>query len=54
MRRLFVSEFATFATPPSALPMIKAGRLRALAATNRGHSPLMPAVPGVAEAGVAS
>jgi tripartite-type tricarboxylate transporter receptor subunit TctC len=42
----------TFATPPSVLPMVKAGRLRALAVTNRDRSPLMPDVPGMAEAGV--
>jgi len=42
----------TFATPPSVLPMVKAGRLRALAVTNRDRSPLMPEIPGMAEAGV--
>jgi tripartite-type tricarboxylate transporter receptor subunit TctC len=42
----------SFATPPSVLPMVKAGRLRALAVTNRERSPLMPEVPGMAEAGV--
>jgi tripartite-type tricarboxylate transporter receptor subunit TctC len=42
----------TFATPPSVLPMVKAGRLRALAVTNRERSPLMPDIPGMAEAGV--
>ena len=42
----------TFATPPSVLPMVKAGRLRALAVTNRDRSPLMPDIPGMAEAGV--
>ena len=41
-----------FATPPSVLPMVKAGRLRALAVTNRDRSPLMPEIPGMAEAGV--
>jgi tripartite-type tricarboxylate transporter receptor subunit TctC len=42
----------SFATPPSVLPMVKAGRLRALAVTNIDRSPLMPEVPGMAEAGV--
>lgn len=42
----------TFATPPSVLPMVKAGRLRALAVTNRERSPLMPDIPGMAEAGL--
>jgi tripartite-type tricarboxylate transporter receptor subunit TctC len=42
----------SFATPPSVLPMVKAGRLRALAVTNRERSPLMPEIPGMAEAGV--
>ena len=41
----------TFATPPSVLPMVKAGRLRALAVTSRERSPLMPGIPGMAEAG---
>src|SRR5258706_13260979 len=41
----------TFATPPSVLPMVKAGRLRALAVTTHDRSPLMPDVPGMAEAG---
>jgi len=42
----------TFATPPSVLPMVKAGRLRALAVTSSERSPLMPDVPGMVEAGV--
>ena len=42
----------SFATPPSVLPMVKAGRLRALAVTNRERSPLMPEIPGMAEAGL--
>jgi tripartite-type tricarboxylate transporter receptor subunit TctC len=41
----------SFATPPSVLPMVKAGRLRALAVSNRERSSLMPEVPGMAEAG---
>jgi tripartite-type tricarboxylate transporter receptor subunit TctC len=43
----------TFATPPSVLPMVKAGRLRALAVTSRARSPLMPELPGMEESGVA-
>jgi tripartite-type tricarboxylate transporter receptor subunit TctC len=42
----------SFATPPSVLPMVKAGRLRALAVTSRERSPLMPEIPGMAEAGL--
>jgi tripartite-type tricarboxylate transporter receptor subunit TctC len=42
----------SFATPPSVLPMVKAGRLRALAVTDRDRSPLMPEVPGMTEAGL--
>ena len=41
----------TFGTPPSVLPMVKAGRLRALAVTNAERSPLMPDIPGMEEAG---
>ena len=42
----------SFATPPSVLPMVKAGRLRALAVTSPERSTLMPEVPGMVEAGV--
>ena len=42
----------TFATPPSVLPMVKAGRLRALAVTSPERSPLMPDIPGMVEAGL--
>jgi tripartite-type tricarboxylate transporter receptor subunit TctC len=42
----------TFATPPSVLPMIKAGRLRGLAVSSRERSPLVPDLPGMAEAGL--
>jgi tripartite-type tricarboxylate transporter receptor subunit TctC len=42
----------TFATPPSVLPMVKAGRLHALAVTSPGRSPLMPDIPGMTEAGL--
>jgi tripartite-type tricarboxylate transporter receptor subunit TctC len=41
----------TFGTPPSVLPMVKAGRLRALAVTSTERSPLMPDIPGMAESG---
>lgn len=42
----------SFATPPSVMPMVKAGRLRALAVTSPERSPLMPEIPGMREAGV--
>ncbi len=42
----------TFGTPPSVLPMVQAGRLRALAVTTREGSSLVPGVPGMAEAGL--
>ena len=41
-----------FATPPSVLPLVQAGRLRALATTSRAASPLIPGVPGMGEAGL--
>jgi tripartite-type tricarboxylate transporter receptor subunit TctC len=41
----------SFATPPSVLPMVKAGRLKALAVSNRDRSSLMPDIPGMADAG---
>jgi len=44
----------SFATPPSVMPMVKAGRLRALAVTTPERSPLMPDIPGMREAGVPS
>jgi tripartite-type tricarboxylate transporter receptor subunit TctC len=40
-----------FGTPPSVLPMIKAGKLRAVAVTSAQRMPLLPAVPTVAESG---
>ena len=43
----------TFATPPSVLPMVKAGRLRAIAVTTRTRSLLVPDLPGMEESGVA-
>ena len=42
----------TFATPPSVLPLVQAGRLRALAVTSRARSPLVPDLPGMEEAGL--
>ncbi len=42
----------TFATPPSVLPLVQAGRLRALAVTSRSRSPLLPELPGMEEAGL--
>ena len=42
----------TFATPPSVLPMVKAGRLRPLAVTDAERSPLMPDIPGMSESGL--
>jgi len=42
----------TFGTSPSVLPLMRAGRLRALAITTRARSPLLPEVPGMAEAGL--
>ena len=41
-----------FATPPSVLPLVQAGRLRALAITSRAATPLIPGVPGMGEAGL--
>ena len=41
-----------FATPPSVLPLVQAGRLKALAITSRKGSPLIPGVPGMGEAGL--
>ena len=41
-----------FATPPSVLPLVRAGRLKALAVTSRGRTPLVPGVPGMEEAGL--
>jgi tripartite-type tricarboxylate transporter receptor subunit TctC len=42
----------TFGTPPSVLPMVQAGRLKALAVTTPNRTPLVPNVPGTAEAGL--
>jgi tripartite-type tricarboxylate transporter receptor subunit TctC len=40
-----------FAAPPSAVPHMKAGKIRALASTGATRSPAMPDVPTVAESG---
>jgi tripartite-type tricarboxylate transporter receptor subunit TctC len=42
----------TFGTPPSVLPMVAAGRLKALGVTSPQRSPLVPDVPGMVEAGM--
>jgi tripartite-type tricarboxylate transporter receptor subunit TctC len=42
----------TFATPPSVLELVKGGKLRALAVSTRDRTPLVPDVPGMAEAGL--
>ena len=47
----------SFATPPSVLPHVRSGknpdgRLLALAVTSRERTPLVPGVPGMAEAGL--
>jgi len=41
-----------FATPPSVLPLVKEGRLRALAVTSSKATPLVPGVPGMEQAGL--
>src|SRR4051812_22717696 len=40
------------ATPPVGLPMIRAGRLRALSLTTAQGSPIIPGIPGASEAGL--
>ena len=42
----------SFATPPSVLSLVQAGRLKALAVTSREPTPLVPGVPGMAQAGL--
>ena len=42
----------TFGTPPSVLPMVQAGRMKALAVTSSARSSLVPDVPGTTEAGL--
>ena len=41
-----------FSTPPSSLPHVRAGRMRALGVTTKARVPSMPAVPTIAESGV--
>ncbi len=41
----------TFGTPPSVLPMVSAGRLKAIGVTSAERSALVPGVPGMVEAG---
>ena len=42
----------TFGTPPSVLELVKGGRLRGLAVSTRERTPLVPDLPGMAEAGL--
>ena len=42
----------TFGTPPSVLPMVQSGRLRALAISQKDRSQLAPNLPGMKEAGL--
>ncbi len=42
----------TFGTPPSVLPMVQSGRLKALAVTSPNRSPLVPEIAGMNEAGL--
>ncbi len=42
----------SFATPPSVLPLVQAGRLRGLAVTTRAASPSVPGLPGMEAAGL--
>jgi len=44
----------TFATAPSVMPLVLAGRLRGLAITTRARSALIAGLPGMEEAGVAN
>ena len=43
-----------FATPPTVMGFIRAGRMRALALTTRHASPSIPGIPGAEEAGLAN
>jgi len=42
----------TFGTPPSVLALVQGGRLRGLGVSTRERSPLVPELPGMAEAGL--
>ncbi len=42
----------SFASMPSSIPFVKAGKLRALAVTAPKRSPALPAVPTISEAGI--
>ena len=42
----------SFATPPSAMPQVKAGRLRAIAVTSNKRSAALPDMPTISEAGL--
>jgi tripartite-type tricarboxylate transporter receptor subunit TctC len=42
----------SFATPPSAMPQVKAGRLRAIAVTSEKRSAALPELPTISEAGL--
>jgi tripartite-type tricarboxylate transporter receptor subunit TctC len=44
-------QFA-FSSPPGALPMLNAGRIRALAVSDSTRSPIFPDVPTIAESGL--
>ena len=44
----------TFATAPSVMPHVHNGKLRGLAVTTRGRSPLVEGMPGMEEAGLAN
>ena len=43
----------TFATSPSVMPQVQAGRLRGIAVTTKSRSPLVQGLPGMEESGVA-
>jgi tripartite-type tricarboxylate transporter receptor subunit TctC len=43
---------ASFASMPSSIPFVRAGKLRALAVTAPRRSPALPAVPTISEAGI--
>ncbi len=44
----------TFGTPPSVLPMVQAGRLRAIGVTSLQRSPLVPDIAGMNESGLSN